>query len=87
MEKKLGESKEREVPKSFFVLGFGDVFRVTLGRLMNLNYMEGGGPHPEKSLVEYMCGIVIFWTNLDEKLCLQDSSFSWLFGFCVACEA
>ena len=25
VKKKLGESKEREVPKSFFVLGFGDV--------------------------------------------------------------
>ena len=35
----------------FFVLGFGDIFRVTLDRLLNLNYMEGrggGGSPPEK---------------------------------------
>ena len=52
MEKKLGESKEREVPKSFFVLGFGDVFRVTLGRLMNLK--RGKEAPPRKNLLEYV---------------------------------
>ena len=49
MEKKLGESKEREVPTSFFVLGFGEVLRAKLGRLMNLNYMEDGSPPSEKN--------------------------------------
>ena len=77
MEKKLGGSKKTEVLKSFFVLGFGDILRVTLGRLMNLNYMEEGGPPPEK-VWSNMCRIVIFWTNLDEKLCLQEWEFLFL---------
>ena len=56
MEKKLGE---REVPKSFFVLGFGDVFRVILGRLMNLKRRKeppppSPAPPPGKNLLEYV---------------------------------
>ena len=59
MEKKLRKSKGGEMPCIFFVLGFGDFFRVTLDRLMNLNFelygrRGSGGPPPGDILVEYV---------------------------------
>ena len=44
---------------------------------MLLYYIEGGGlvVLPQRN-VGRMCRIVIFWTKLDEKLCLHDRSFN-----------
>ena len=82
MEKKLGERREKWGTMHRLVVVLG-LFYIDIKRAYALYYMEGGGrsggPPPEK-FWKNMCRIVIFWTNLDEKLCLQDSSFSWLLG-------
>ena len=43
MEKKLGEKREKWGAMHRLVVSFWDCFTVTLGRLMLLYYMEGGG--------------------------------------------
>ena len=51
MEKKLGERREKRGAMHRLVVSFWDCFTVTLGGLMLLYYMEGGGsvgPTPEK---------------------------------------
>ena len=78
MEKKLGERREKggamhRLVVSFWGLFYSDIRRayafVLYGRRLS------GGPPPEK-FWKNICRIVIFWTNLDEKFCLQNSSFS-----------
>ena len=80
MEQKLGERREKRGAMHHLVVSFGTVL-VTLGGLMLLYYMEGGGLWSSEGeiLVEYVqnCDIL---DQLGQKLCLQDSSFTWLLG-------
>ena len=78
---KLGERREKWGAMDRLVVSFWDCFTVTLGGLMLLYFMEGGGlvVLPGEILVEYVQNGDIL-DQLGQKLCLQDSSFSWLLG-------
>ena len=83
MEKKLGERREKWGAMYRLEVSFWDCFTVKLGGLMLLYYMEGVLEEYVQKQKRSTEGCLELWsilTNLDEKLCLQDSSFSWLLG-------